>query len=191
MLWGLGGYAMSGKDATADYLVSCGWSKRYMSCALEQALLKVNPWIKTETDDSCLFERYEKLHARVGYDESKKNADVRAGLQCLGDVGRDLMDEDVWVDAAFSKVDKDRAAGFDVSCTGIRYPNELRAVKGRKGVLVWVDRPGYGPVNGHSSDNSLCSDDFDFVLLNDGTLEDLYKKIDALVWVCKDWRVVA
>jgi hypothetical protein len=185
-LIGLGGYAASGKDAVASILQkNHGWERTYMSAPLEEAYLKLNPWIDVRepnwepgTYPSILtyepFMRYRELHSLIGYDASKNNKDVRGGLQILGtEIGRNMCDEEVWLRYGFRKIDETMADGKSISITGIRYPNELSWVKERRGHLVWVSRPGYGPVNGHSSDNALSRDDFDMEIPNDGTLEDL------------------
>lgn len=194
---GLGGYAFSGKDTVADCLeAEYGWVKTYMSKPLETALLRVNPWVDTrrnnwETERPGILGdadwlRYDALHGLVGYDASKKCLDVRNYLQKLGtEVGRQMFGENVWVDYAFSNADKLTADGLNVAVTGIRFHNELDAVSQRpRGINVWVERPGYGPVNAHASDNTLGAEDFDVIIHNDSTLEHLYGMVAELVTIC-------
>lgn len=190
-LIGIGGYATAGKDALADFLVDFGWFKTYMSAPLEQALLILNPlipvypgkWINRDAPkvldyDSHLV--YSDLHELVGYDESKKNIEVRRLLQVLGtEIGRNKFGEDCWVDMAFGVVDRE-IVERPVVITGIRYANELKAVRSRGGLAVWVNRAGRGPVNAHTSDNTLGPDDFDKVIHNDGSLVDLEAQAYAL-----------
>ena len=166
-LIGLGGYAYAGKDSIANVLEEMGWFRTYMSAPLEQALLTLNPYIINE---KFQIVRYAELHAAVGYDESKKNPEVRRLLQTLAtEVVRNMFGDDVWIDLAFASLPPDA----DVVITGIRYPNELEAIRHSGGKAYWVDRPGFGPVNDHSSDNTLGPDDFDGIIPNHGTLEDL------------------
>lgn len=191
-LIGLGGYAECGKDAVADLLVEHGnsWFKTYMSKPLEQALLKLDPVVFIQDnlwsdwfdwEDSPYYGghlekycRYSDLHELVGYEKSKKVNEVRRLLQVLGtEIGRKMFGEDVWVNKAFGEVDGALQADERVVITGIRYRNELAALSGRGGLAVWVARPGYGPVNAHSSDNTLGPEDFDLTVDNDGSLEDL------------------
>lgn len=186
MLIGLGGYAEAGKDAVADFLTDEGWFKTYMSHPLERALLALNPWVRItakerrvvlgngpETEGFAWL-LYAMLHREVGYEKSKKVENVRVLLQRLGtEVGRNMLGEDIWVDKAFEEVRTGLAAELSVTITGIRYENELRALRQLGGVAVWVARPSYGPVNAHSSDNTLGRQDFDVILDNNGSLEDL------------------
>jgi hypothetical protein len=180
MLLGLGGRALSGKDATADILQAEGFQRTYMSRALEKALLVLNPWIPEEhvKGDGIIhllrtWAPYQEIHERIGYDASKLIPEVRRLLMILGTaVGREMFGQDVWVNAAFRQVDAWMDEGQDVAITGIRFPNELAAIRRRKGVAVWVDR-GLPPLNDHASENTLSVDDFDMVLPNLGTLDDL------------------
>lgn len=166
MILGLGGYAGAGKDAFADCMMNHNavWKKTYMSYALEQALLALDPYV-----DGNLT-RYSELHSVVGYTDSKNNQEVRRLLQRLGtEVGRSMFGENVWVD---KMMDVASEHAF-VIVTGIRYPNEIDAVVDSGGTTAWVSRPGVGPINSHSSDNTVKPDLFDHHIENDGSLEDL------------------
>jgi hypothetical protein len=177
-LLGIGGVALSGKDATAAVLEQEGWQRTYMSRALEQAMLALDPFI---VEDRRFARRYSEIHAARGYDESKKVPEVRRFLQALGTaVGRDMLDRNYWVDAAFRQIDTWMTAGDDVVLTGVRYPNELDARLRRGGTSVWVDR-GLPPLNSHSSENTLTADDFDLVLPNLGTLDDLSRTVGRML----------
>lgn len=63
--------------------------------------------------------------------EAKKNPGVRVLLQRLGtDVVRDMVDEDAWVDIMRFRVECLLREGKKVVVTGIRFPNELEAIRG-------------------------------------------------------------
>lgn len=193
---GLGGYATSGKDSVADYMVEgLGWKKLFMSQFLLEAMLKLNPviWVpfsfpealESETwGNAGSWENYRSLFDDYGYEKTKELPEVRKFLQVLGtEVGREMFGENVWVDMVFTKAREYQDAGFNVVVTGIRFPNELVAIESREnnGVSVWVDRPGVGAVNSHSSDNSLGPNDFDLILNNAGTLGDLPHIVDEFL----------
>lgn len=190
---GIGGYATSGKDAVADFLVATGrYEKTYMSEPLERALLLLDPMVpKTMFDEGRIYdsgrgslngkkydhgayERYSVLHARVGYEKSKKNKEVRRLLQMLGtEVGRDLIGKDTWVKIMTDTVTDIIERGNKAVVTGVRYENEMQAIRSMGGRCLWVERPGTGPINIHTSDNTLTAAAFDEVIVNSGTLEDL------------------
>ena len=73
--------------------------------------------------------------------------------------------------------------------TDTRFPNELAAVEERGGITIKVDRP-YTTVVGvsgipatfsqtqfHSSETALDNSSFDYVILNNGTMEELIKEV--------------
>ena len=194
-LIGLGGVAFAGKDSVADHLENVyGWIKTYMSKPLETALLRIDPWVSVKKPNwepqtwpedalgNTEWLRYSELHKTVGYDYSKKCLDARDYLQKLGtEVGRNMFDQNVWVNIGFSEVDKLTEEGFNVAMTGIRFPNELQAIKERNGLAVWIERPGFSPVNQHASDNTLHKQDFDIAIHNIGTLEELYDSVKVVL----------
>ena len=186
-LIGIGGRLTSGKDTVADYLVdNYDWVKIGMSEPLDEALVILDPLIPVKF--LRLFTRhirYSALHDAVGYTEAKKNHEVRRLLQKLGtDVGRKMFGENVWVDYASRKIDKLRSEGKSVILTGIRFPNEAIMISGNMmngpaGQLVWVDRPDIKDTSllTHASE-AMGQEVFDIVLVNDGTLLDLYAKVE-------------
>ena len=149
-LIGLGGKLRAGKDAVADYLEEHhDFVKMGMSDALNDALLKLNPYIPTEriyADGEWVIpagiHRYQDLHDEVGYVEAKKNPEVRRLLQMLGtEVGRDMISENVWTDIAEKRVREHWANGKSVVITALRFPNELDMLERLGGITAWVERP--------------------------------------------------
>jgi hypothetical protein len=98
-----------------------------------------------------------------------------------------MIDENVWVDIAIRKIEALTAQGKSVAITGIRYLNERDMLNVLGGRGVWVERPGLEVKQGHASESSLSSADFDMVLFNDGTVEDLLLKVDDQV---KKWSTI-
>lgn len=162
---GIAAYAESGKDEVADVLVEeYGFVKINMSDALDKYLIILNPIL----DETGI--RYAELRAKVDFVTAKRHPEVRRLLQKFGtEVGREI-DVDLWV----REVAKLAVQHTNVVTTGIRYTNE--AVPGM--CVVRVNRPGYGPLNDHSSES--LDDVFalaDFTIDNDGTLEQLRHRV--------------
>lgn len=208
---GLGGALRSGKDEIANHLVKRGsWTVRGMSEPLAIAVYTLNPWIEINPKHSPVvakyikqhynwkerlvarafyagaqFARYDDLVDEIGYTEAKIVPNVREFLQLLGtDVGRKMIDENVWVDIAKRSIQADMAEGLSVALTGVRFPNEVEMIKSLDGTNVWVSRPSeVAPATqaGHASESSVSADDFDIVIVNDGTLEELHGKADGLI----------
>lgn len=203
---GIGGKLASGKDAVSDHLVeNHGWLKLGMSDALADALYTLNPWIPTGIDlnkptwkqrlahligrgkdEFTAVERYQDYFNQYGYVRVKENDEVRRLLQILGtEVGRKQISESIWTDIMERKVREGVAAGYPgVIVTGVRFPNEIEAISDNLGgELWWVSRPSLaaGSNAGHASENSVNAADFDTTIVNDGSLLDLYAKVDRLV----------
>lgn len=161
---GVGGKKRHGKDTWAEGLGD-DWAKIGMSDTLCEALLRANPMIKP--DGTRVADYLEQL----GGDWTKAKdecTEVRELLQRLGtEMGRGLFGENVWVDLTWKRVREIQAEGKNVVITGIRFPNELAAVKAAGGTSVYIVRPSLvGKEDGnsnHASENSLSSEDFDTV----------------------------
>lgn len=206
----VGGRLTSGKDAFADHLVAKHkFVKLGMSDTLAEALYRLNPLIPVQHpgpfgEVSVQFVPYQNYFHDFagGYVQAKTNPEVRRLLQQLGtEVGRELLGQNIWVEAARKKILELTSAGHNVIITGIRFPNELELENQLNEVIdtwgavgdkqhatsVYVDRPSLpAPVAGHSSEGSVQLEDFQYVLGNTGTLEDLYAASDALLGEIRD-----
>lgn len=206
---GIGGKLASGKDAVADHLVeNHGWVKLGMSDALAEALYTLDPmvpaygwtqkmgWFRNWVFNAlfgkdkaaighAFYLPYSYLVDEFGYVEAKTNDEVRRLLQKLGtEVGRKIISESVWTDIVVRRAKEAAKTAPGVIITGIRFPNELDMITDElDGELWWVVRPslGEGSNAGHASENSVSETDFDRTIRNDGTLEDLYIKVNDLV----------
>jgi hypothetical protein len=183
MLIGVGGHAGSGKDAVARIIArNLGYyNAGSFSIGLNECLLVMNPIVGYDAG----YERYADIFARFGYDAYdafKAIPEVRRLLQVFGtDVGRNMIDNDVWVRVKEREVREQLKLRPGVVVTSIRYPNELGMLTVLDGRGIWVNRPGYGPINEHSSDNSLTPDVFDAIVQNDGTLDDLERAVGEAI----------
>lgn len=181
MVIGLGGYQEHGKDALADILVERhGFMKFGMSDAIHEILMVLDPIIS----HSVRTYRYSEYVEEHGYTQAKKHPEVRRLLRTLGtEVGRDMIDPDIWVGLAGKKIHAALRNGTSVVLTGIRNGgNEIGLVTLLRGTTIWVDRPGHPvPMTDHRSENTLGPQDFDTVLTNGGTLADLADSADILI----------
>lgn len=148
------------------------------------------------TMDTTIITRYSDVRDVMSYEDAKKIREVRRLLQALGtEAGRTLIGPDVWTHGALRSAAQIASAnlreGIPTIVTGIRYDNELSMIHGLGGVTVWIDRPEVTTAHGlailaadpaavHSSENTLTALDFDYVLTNGGSLDDLRTAAHAL-----------
>lgn len=96
---------------------------------------------------------------------------VRELLQGIGQGLRDAIDFDLWVKILFANTE----GWSNYIIADVRYPNEIKAIKERNGILLRIDREGAGAGN-HSSETAL--DDYkewDVHIKNNGSIEDLFE----------------
>lgn len=176
MLVGFGGVAKSGKDTAASALAD---QRGYEVVAFVDPLKKLaaacNPLIQCDRrHEGRGGVRYNDLVADVGYTRAKDVVEVRRFLQDLGTEGcRTVFGDDIFVNTVLG----DMYPGVDYAVSSVRFPNELAAIKASRGLSIWVQRPGFYPINDHASDNSVTADDFDVTVHNDGTIEDLARRV--------------
>lgn len=175
LVLGLGGLLRSGKDTVGDYLVqNYGFYILGFSEPLNDMLKVLDPIVEADL-------RYATLVDREGYVEAKTRPEIRRLLQVMGtEVGRNMIDQDLWVNLAKRRIMELSRSGFPVAITGVRFANELNMVRSIGGTTWWVNRGGE-PDPGHASENSVTGADFDRVIDNLSTLDDLYLKLDGLM----------
>lgn len=172
LLVGLSGYARSGKDTAAAALSDLGFERRAFADTVKTSLYRLNPLVP----DGDEYGRLSTVVDDEGWDRAKNRTEVRALLQRLGtQAGRMVLGDDIWVDTALRDL-PERAVFTDV-----RYQNEADTIRSRHGIVIRIERPGVGPVNGHSSESGLEGFRFDAVIQNDGTVAELHTNVGAEV----------
>ena len=186
---GLTGFAKSGKDTVGKILVEdYGYIRASFADVLREALYRLNPTINVVdtagfpsfTFESAIPHYPEQLWTlrdlvdEEGWDEAKtRHPEVRRLLQVMGtEVGRQLLYEDVWVDAVLMKLDPLQKYVF----TDVRFSNEAFGIRqfffNAGGAQIWrITRPGIGPVNGHASEAGLLDEEVDWTFDNNSDLE--------------------
>jgi hypothetical protein len=172
MFVGLSGYARSGKDTACDGLVQAGFARVAFADAVRASLAAVNPLVPYGDE----MVRVDTLVATYGWEAAKATSEVRALSQRVGtEGGRAIHGEDAWVNVAM------RTAGPKTAFSDVRFPNEADAIRSMGGIVIRITRPGVGPANGHTSETALDDYEFDFVVSNDGTVENLQAAVVRLV----------
>jgi hypothetical protein len=189
-LIGLSGAARSGKDTVGNYLINEYEFKRYaFADPLKRAASEMfGIPLKDFVDD----DKKEVVNEFWGYSP-------RQIAQLLGtEGGRELFREDIWVKRAekawldhqdyianFSGGGWVDPAGTDgMVITDVRFPNEAEWIKETGGLLLHIERPGAdGKVgqSNHASEAGYPDELKDHIIINDGTLEDLYGLVRKII----------
>lgn len=170
---GLSGFARSGKDTAADYLVkNHGFTRISFADPMREALLALDPTVPFGISSI----KISTLVRLGGWDRAKEdNPEVRELLQKMGtEVGRNLFGKNFWVDQAFKKAEQYDKVVF----SDCRFINEADAVLAHGGSVWRVNRSGLVAPNNHVSETELNDYNFNVVFNNDGSIEDFYNNIE-------------
>lgn len=191
MIIGISGYARTGKDTIADILTEeFGFERLAFTDKLRECVYALNPMIGFWKDNGLPDEYYpteirtkylQDVIDQYGWDGVKSTywgPEVRRLLQRFGtEVGRNILGQNVWVDATFAVTDVTK----NYIITDCRFGNEALGILEKGGKMWRVNRPGVGPVNDHISEIGLDDFPFDATINNDGSLTDLRESVRMLI----------
>lgn len=164
MLVGITGKKFNGKDTVADYIVKeYGGNKVSLAYPVKEICRK---YLGYSFDELHNPERKEEEITHFPYVTPRK------AMQFVGGVFRELS-PDVWIE--YLKRNLDRKALNIIA--DVRYPNEANICD----IVIRVIRPEIVANDTDKSENSLDNYNATYVLINDGTVEELYKKIDEIM----------
>lgn len=176
MIIGLSGYARSGKDTAADHLVAeYGFTRYSFAAPMKEAMYRLNPIVSSDAIGSF---RYQNLVDVYGLDDAKDSyPEIRRLLQVFGtEVGREMFGPNFWVDLALNSAKEDKVVISDV-----RFKNEAEGIKAAGGQVWRINRLGIGPVTNHASEIDLDDYQFDNVIDNNYSVQDLNSVIDDII----------
>lgn len=174
-LIGLVGYAGSGKDTAAIGLTEHGWLRVSFAEPLRRMALAINPLIDVFRGSDGVEATYLQDEIdEAGWTQAKAYHETRKFLQNLGTECRNTFGEDCWIDQAREIIE---ATDRNVVVTDCRFPNEFALIRELGGHLVKIERPDFGPVNGHISESYVRTAKEDALLFNHTTPEDLQETL--------------
>lgn len=185
MLLGIGFVMRTGKDTAATALCrDLGFRRVGFADRLKDLALAADPLITSATrtvNVSIGHGRLAWLVKGLGWEAAKDDVpEVRLFLQRLGVGARQVFGDDFWVEAAFQGIRPEDHIVFP----DVRFPNEAEAIRSRGGKVIRIDRPGHR-AGGHESETALCDYEFDALVPNTGSVQELEQYVVDLVggWI--------
>jgi hypothetical protein len=205
---GVVGLIGSGKDTVADYLVNeYNFKRESFARSLKDAVAAVFGWDREMLEGRTNASRQWREAKDEWWSERLgKEITPRWVLQYWGtEVCRVGFHNDIWVSSLENRV---RQSDSDIIITDCRFPNEIKAINDVGGKVIRIKRgedplwyahavivnddyargPEYKESKGileqekvHASEYSWAGADFDLVLENNGTIDDLYKKVQVFI----------
>ena len=206
MIVGITGFIGSGKDTVAKMLVEKGAVQDSFAAPLKDLCASVFGWprdmLQGDTIESRDFRETPDMYwtRKLGIDQFTP----RLALQLLGtEIMRTHFNQDIWLDSLEYRIRKNEQQDTMVVVSDCRFKNELDLIKELNGIVVHVIRDelpewyetavhankGSVPAKHtmetrfakvHASEWKWVGYDFDFVIKNSGTLEDLQTEVDSM-----------
>lgn len=202
MIIGICGLIGAGKDTIADYLVNIHEFRRdSFASTLKDAVANVFGWDRTMLEGRTKSSREWREQPDVWWSERLgKDITPRWVLQYWGtEVARKGFHDDIWIASLENKL---RNSQDDIVISDCRFPNEIKSIKDSGGQVIWVQRgviphwysiaeqANRGDLKAqawlvkegiHASETAWAGTNFDAVVVNNGSLDELYSKINGLV----------
>jgi len=209
MIIGVVGFISAGKDTVADYLTNFHEFRREsFANSLKDAVSQVFGWDRTllEGRTKQAREWREQVDAWWAQRLDMPNLTPRWILQYWGtEVCRRGFNDDIWIAALENKL---RNSQDHVVISDCRFPNEIASIRNAGGIVVrvvrgpepvWYDAavsvnrgPDANPtwslsksqlerLKIHASETAWVGTDFDYVLDNNGTIDNLYSQVRNII----------
>jgi hypothetical protein len=203
MIIGVCGFIGSGKDTIADYLVNFHEFRREsFASTLKDAVAAVFGWDRTMLEGRTKEAREwrEQVDPWWAARLDMPTLTPRWVLQYWGtEVCRKGFHDDIWIASLENKL---RNSKDHVVISDCRFPNEISSIKNAGGQIVWVQRgvlPEWYDVavdanrgsnvainelkmrKIHASETAWVGTEFDAIIDNNSTIDDLYQQARTLV----------
>lgn len=206
---GVCGFQGSGKDTVADYLVNVhGFRRISFAGTLKDAVSAIFGWDRELLEGRTKESRdwREKVDKWWANKLNMPHLTPRWVLQYWGtEVARKAFHDNIWIHSVEYKLS---TISDNVVISDVRFPNEIKSIKDAGGMVIRTHRgpdPEWyhaaeivnkGPTKNlswasnksfldnykiHVSETSWIGTNFDAILDNDGTIDDLYSQINQLL----------
>jgi hypothetical protein len=203
MIIGICGFIGSGKDTVADYLVNFHEFRREsFANTLKDAVAAVFGWDRTLLEGRTKEAREWREQVDPWWAErlAMPTLTPRWVLQYWGtEVCRKSFHDDIWIASLENKL---RNSKDNVVISDCRFPNEIQSIRDAGGKIVWVQRGNLPDwyqtavdANAghnyavqdlkmrkiHASETAWVGTDFDTIIDNNRSIDDLYQQAKLIV----------
>jgi len=203
MIIGICGFIGSGKDTVADYLVNFHEFRREsFANTLKDAVAAVFGWDRTMLEGRTKEAREWREQVDPWWAErlAMPTLTPRWVLQYWGtEVCRRSFHDDIWIASLENKL---RMSKDNVVISDCRFPNEIQSIRDAGGKIVWVQRGNLPEwyqtavdANAghnyavqdlkmrkiHASETAWVGTDFDTIIDNNRSIDDLYQQAKLIV----------
>ena len=181
---GLHGYTGTGKDTIAAHLVSKRWKRVSFADPVYKMLYALNPIVSSIAGG---YYRVQDIVDDIGWDAAKRiYPEIRTLLQRLAtEACRSTFGNYCFVELAQTDIQEAEYCDCPgVIVTDVRHDIEgemLLDVSHGRAMIFEVTRPGYGPINSHSSEHGLSRKYIAETIANDSDVDGLNASIDQLL----------
>ena len=187
MLLGLVGPKQSGKSTIAQYLVEkCGYTDYAMAHPIKE-IAKVFGFTEAEVNGTDAQKMTPNPQLGICAREFLQKFGTEFGRETLPEMFPRMTlgeSQSVWIHLAecFLERQRQRQKSCNVVISDIRFPDEAAFVQRRGGLLVYVNRPlRKDAFSAHASEQLVSTIHRDYTVENDGSLEYLYKQVEAIL----------
>lgn len=192
MIYLISGKKFSGKDTAAEYISKRTTLPIYSYAQPLKDILKNTLKLSTKHFSQKLKEKklirvhdYSAASTMETFEadlESYESLSVRELMQNFGGYVREKLDENFWVNLLITIVTNNNIDAFIVS--DARHLNEIELIKNKfpNVITIRLERLQVKTkYESHISELELDGYNFDYVINNNGTKEDLYTKLDSIL----------
>ena len=171
------GISGTGKDTCADYLVSKHKGTKFSFASLLKALCQVLFGHKGLKGEDYYNDNRDARKDVLWTDPQGKEFTAVDVWVHVGTKMREVY-EDVWLDALTARMKYEPETSFFIA--DCRHENELKRIQELGGKVYYVKNSEVKPNPKATMDHLITEDMCDGVIENEGTLEELYAKLDEL-----------
>ena len=178
----------SGKDTLATHLINNSWHSMAYADTLKDALLVLFNW------DKSIFEQSTKELIDTEWGTSPREMCQLLGTEFLRErcsflnttiyhpFTKEPFQSSFHIKRVHQKILKllENNQNCNIVITDGRFPDEIEYIKWMGGTVIKIERPSLknNEYSNHSSENQIDKLLYDYLIVNDGTKEDMWKKID-------------